>query len=328
MRFVPFVLLAVLSLPALSQSDRDDMPQSIPEVATEEGLKFGYDIGLTTNWDYNQYLSGIEDGHYFKIGARAKLALTLLKGAHEWRHKIIWAESFAKTPVLDSFIKSDDYLVFESLWMWMFGGWWGTYGQFNFDTSVFPGVHVAGRPTDYIIAEFDGSTTNVTGTDTLTLTRAFQPIFLKEQMGLYFRFMTYRYLTWEAKAGVYALQTFAHGARRIDGRNGAGAVLVSTLGNFYQVGPTIGTHIFGEIAPKVIFYQFEAEAGYAAYDNAEITIADTFLNRMIMTSAFSLTLKPTEWIAFTYSLRAAYFPHIRTGLQLQSMMMLSFQFAS
>ena len=103
---------------------------------------------------------------------------------------------------------------------------------------------------------------------------------------------------------------------------------LGTLGNFFQIGPAIGTHIFGEIAPKLIFYQLEAEAGYAAYDNAEVVIPDSFGNRIIMTGAFSLTLKPTEWIALTYALRTAYLPHITTGLQLQSMLMLSFPFSS
>src|SRR5689334_21944804 len=137
----PVALVAISSSPSFSDEDpsRADMPYSFPEIALEEGWRIGSDVGLHLDWDYNQHRSGIETGHFLRLGGTLKLTATFLSGDHEWRNKIIFSEMVNKSPNVEWLVKSNDRLAFETMWLWGFGRWWGTVAQGSLETSAFSG---------------------------------------------------------------------------------------------------------------------------------------------------------------------------------------------
>jgi hypothetical protein len=222
-------------------------------------------------------------------------------------------------------LKSGDQLSFESLALWSFGTWWGAFGQFNIDTTLFPGEDVRGRgDIDYIVYNFAGVPTTIV-TDRYYLTGAFSPFYMKEQLGLFARLVTTQAFAWELKVGAYALQGLADGSHKVVAVD-AGSVTVFPLGNFFQIGPMIGNFIYGDIVPKVLFYSASAELGYAAWESSRIPVQNDFIDHLYFNGNAAVTFKPAEWLALTWSIRMLYMPEIVKDLEIQSKLMVSFPF--
>lgn len=328
MRASSFALIIALFVPsfALSQSDRINMPVSHSEIAFEDGLKFGVRLGIATDWEFNQYMPGLRDGHFLRLGGSLKATLVYLAGNHEWRNKLVFAEMFTKTPIKSDFLKSHDRLGFESLYMWSFLDWAGAYGRFNFETAALPGEDVQDDAITYRIYALDNTSTTVTA-ERLHLTDAFTPSYLKESIGLFARPINLGYLTLETKVGGYALQGFANGQRKLSGVNGAGELEIRPLGNFNQIGPTLGLFFFGDIVPELLFYQLNADLGCAAYESSVTGITNSFGDHLYFSSNAELTFKLFDFLQFTYEIRVLHIPAITTGIQIDNKLKAEFPFS-
>jgi hypothetical protein len=208
------------------------------------------------------------------------------------------------------------------MWLWGFGGWWGTVAQGSLETSVFNGNDYQVAGATYRVKDINGNVTQLS-TNAFHLTDAFKPLYLREAVGLFARPLNSTTLTWELRVMGYALQGFVNDQKQITSQD-ANGINVQTLADFYQVGPSIGSFFFGEFLPKMFFYQLNADVGYSAFESSARAVGPNFFDRVIFSSSAALTFKPADFVALTWEVHSAYIPEISPNFEIDNQVFLSF----
>lgn len=319
-RFLPLFL----SLSAVAQTNLV-VPQIKAEEVKHSGWKFGVDLGATASWSVDDKFVGVADGHYFAAGAKITGTATGVFGPHHWRNTLSVLETFSRTPALDAFLKSADALCLESIYMWYAGDWWGVFGQLNLDTAIFASDDIRAQPVTYVISNVtETATVSQTGTS-LRLTGMFTPIALRQSAGLFATPFKSDVLTWDVKAGGMARETFARDQLVVSSAT-ATQVNVATLSDFYQIGPSLGTGIFGEFMEKKLTYKAGVDLMYVAYRSSQKPLVDTFGNRLNVEATAAIGFRVVEWAGITWDFKALRLPDIKPEFQIQSNMLLTLHY--
>lgn len=294
------------------------------ELGSKLGWGFTVNIGLIADWDVNSLVSGIPDGSYLKLGSRIGLVGTFVQGDHEWRNKFTLSETFSFTPSIPVFVKSRDYLAFETSYLYSIGTWFGAFGHFAMDTAIFRGVDIQSVLVTYNITDDANEIKRIPDVNHLKLTTPFSPLYLKEIIGAFVRPFRLPAFTWEIKAGGYALQVFADRQRKVVGKNANGDINIKTLHSFIQLGPSVGTHFFGIAFSEILAYKVGVDVGYSAI-NTSSRVA-TRAESLNLDAEVSITLRPFPWIGVTWDGRVNYLTDVDKGFQIDNKVMFDFPF--
>jgi len=317
-------LLVSLSISAICDATPTIVafPESSEVPANTDGWQFGLKLGASTDWKAEQYRPGIDSGHYWTVGLLAVGTTNYLHNDFQWRGKLTVGVGYNKTPSDDRFIKTADELSLETSNYWAFGGWWGSFGLFRYDTSMMQGIDVQRNPVTYNITDINGNVTSIQG-DTLVLNEPFLPSYLTQAIGLFFRPITYDFFKTEFRIGVYAREVFTDGQLFVLGKSN-NIVDVKTLSTYYELGPLVGSTIAGDIVPKTIFYNMSLGFGYPVWVTSAVPIGTDFVDRVTGEVTTEVTIKPFTWLNLTWSFKGIYMPEIVEGFQYDSKFVASF----
>ncbi len=207
-----------------------------PATVRPDGWTPGVSLGATLNLNDSHSVIGVQDGTSFTAGYVFDGIIEFNKGKHEWRNTLLASAGTTRAPALPEFVKTNDVLAFESIYLFHVIEVFGPFARFGLNTTVFPSLDIRSAPTSYAIAELDGTTTNFTGRR-LDLTDPFQPLILKQSIGAFWQPLHEPWMELEARGGIGAQEGIAADNLALaDDSLTTDVVEVKALDDFYMVG--------------------------------------------------------------------------------------------
>ncbi len=230
------------------QKGNTEATQKPDEGARVDGWSPGIALGALLNLVDTRSVVGQQDGTTFTFGAAIDASLEFNEGMHEWRNNLALSAGTTRTPAIDEFIKTNDGLYFESIYLLHVLEMFGPFARFGLNTQMFPSTDIRPAAVDYVVSNLDGTTSNFTGRR-LAMTDAFQPLTLKESIGVFVQPIRRDEIELEARAGLGAQETFAEGGLAIDDDDATAGVEVKELDDFYLIGAEAVVNAWGFMDP-------------------------------------------------------------------------------
>lgn len=209
------------------------------EEAAASGRKDGWDPGLLVGVGFNlidtQNVVGQQTGTSVTLSGGIDAVAPFNSGIHEWRNNLLASAGVTRTPSLDEFVKTNDGLAFETLYLVHLLEELGPFARFAFNTQMFPSLDIQPAPVDYLVTNLDGSVDAFTGRR-LALTEAFQPLTLKQSLGAFWQPLRSERVSFETRAGLGAQETLAKGAFVIDDDDATPQVDVREIDDSWLMG--------------------------------------------------------------------------------------------
>ncbi|MEM1024335.1 MAG: hypothetical protein AAF627_06585 [Myxococcota bacterium] len=329
MRILAFTLLAsALSGPALAQqvfTPDDELKKKIKDDAEVEEGKGPWSstlkLGLTFVFTDAQNVVGTDDGTTLTFGLLAKATLDYAKGPHRWTNSFSITENVQRTPQLAQFVKTFDLLDFKSLYIYKLNkpSWLGPFARFTLQTPVFEGEIIRSDP--FQVRRVDAAGDELEAADPLQtqtsvgITGAFEPLQLRESVGLFADPYKTEPVNIEIEAGV--------GAQQIIVRDGLvvadeadGVITLQELESIQEFGGELELSIFGDIVKDVLTYDFSANAYVPAVSNG--TQDFSFEDSVNIKIAGLLSVAVADWLAFEYTLNVIRQPRVLEAFQVQN----------
>ncbi|MFH1130798.1 MAG: hypothetical protein V1754_05645 [Pseudomonadota bacterium] len=299
--------------------------------ATEKQVN-GWDgkltLGASVSLSQSSNFVGQIDGTAFSLGFNVDSALKYLKNEHEWRNSLTLADMFTLTPVVDSFVKTNDILALESIYLYHIKAipWFGPFFRLQFDTAIFPGEDVRAAAVDYQITALNGNV-NTQNAAKLHLTDSFSPLTLRETLGLFAKPIAKKTIAVEFKAGFLARQTFAKNQRAVDDDSKTAQIEIITLDNVIQGGPSAGVIVDGSLVEDRLLYKVLGEAMIPVVTNQGETDNRSAGELTNVNLAAHLSVKIFSWASLDYQFRAVREPQLIDKFQIQNNLLLTFSYS-
>lgn len=314
------------AMPAFAQDTQFVPDEDIALIEDEE--RQGFDglltIGANLNFTSNSNVVGQSDGYSTLFGLSLKGGLDYLYKKHEIRNTLSIQESFARTPVIDEFVKNSDVLEFESLYNYFFLKWVGAFGRLSVQTSILPSEAVSADPTAYAITRLDGTVENES-TTRLALADAFSPLTLNESVGAFLEPLRSEAINASFRLGFGARQTFANGVLAANDNADTPEIEIVELDNVIQAGAEAFLGAKGKFYDKRISYEAGATALIPFLNNDDTDRSATDLMRYGLNA--SLSTNVFSWMALTYDLRIIKDPQLIDATQIQNGLLLTFNYS-
>jgi hypothetical protein len=304
----------------------------VPPIADEpleEGRPQGVTGRLTTGAQLsvndNRSVVGQTDGSTFTFGFKFDSGVDVNEEAHEWRNTILIQEGLTQTPVVDHLVKTADTVDFETIYLYHIAEWWGPFARFGLNTSAFRGDDVRPAVTTYQIGRLDGTQETIIA-DRLALTDPFQPLRLKESLGLFLRALSSPSQNLEFRLGLGARETLAKGQLVVSDDEATEAIIeVSELDDSYAIGVEGAAEYWGALYENKLSYRLGAEV-LIPFVTSELPPGDDRTNLDLTTVELGagLSLKVVEWASVDYELKAVREPLLVDELQVQNNLLLTF----
>jgi hypothetical protein len=294
-----------------------DSPTGLPD-----GLHPVLTLGANLNLAQNSNWVGQVDGLSVLVGASIIGQLRYISGANDWKNTLLLNETWAKTPIIDEFLKSNDVLDIESLYRYFAWKWGGPFARLSLQTSIFPAEQVTADPQTYVLEgedPADGQTT-----DRFDLADPFQPLTLTESVGLFAAPVTGPHLNLGFRAGFGGRHTFADGVNLITNDDDPMAVTYIELADVHQA----GLELFAGLDGKAVQDRLSYNAGVAVlvpFINNDDTDRDALELTRIAFQA-GLTTNVFTWMALSYQLRVVDDPQLLDKVQVQNSLLLTFSY--
>lgn len=250
--FALIALGAALPRVALAQEPAEvtKVADNAPEAATKgktdavntgaagkrpEGWTPGIAFGGTFNLVDSRSVVGTQDGTALMLGAALDAALELNEGMHEWRNTLRAGAGVTRTPSLDEFVKTNDGLAFETIYLMHVVEIFGPYARFAYNTTMFPGMDIRPAAVNYVVQNLDGSTTEYFGRR-LEMTDPFKPSTFKQGIGAFVQPVNTERIKFEARAGLGAQESLAAGNLAINDDSATPTIEIKEMDDAYQIG--------------------------------------------------------------------------------------------
>ena len=284
----------------------------------DPALIFGVSLAMSTNSNF----VGQPTGNSFTGGLNLLGRLDYLRGVVDWRNTLKLNEVFTRTPVIDDFVKSIDQLSYESIIYYRVSDLFGPFASFKLDTSILEGRDVRGSATDYAV---DG-TVEAEDVTSFKLTERFEPLQLKEAIGMFVRPISKKTVEVDIRGGFGASQTFAEGALILaDDANTADVVELGSLADVIQAGAVLEVQARGELEDGRIQYAARAEVMIPFINDDPAERSATDLTNFDIGG--KLGFKLFEWASLDYELKILRLPQLVDVWQIQNNLLLTFSYA-
>jgi hypothetical protein len=298
----------------------------VKEVKKTEGWDFLLVTGGTFSFSDSRNTIGQLDGSSYALGVNILGGAYFRSGMHELRNDLGINESFSRTPVIDEFIKSNDVLKLESIYLMHLLDWLGPYAALSFQTAIFESFDVRAKESRWRNA--DGSTRH--DGFRLRLTDGFQPFRMKETIGVFAEPYRDPRLNVEIRLGVGGSHVFAD--HQLAAKNSTDPLIngtiqiidVTQLKTYHQAGVELAIGVWGELYEKRVSYRLNA--------NFFLPIAYEVVPRPGENGAFALTnidinaiisFKLFEWLSLDYMLKAVREPRLLDEFQVLNVLLLT-----
>ncbi len=291
-------------------------------------------LGASISLSSSHSVVGQVDGETISLTGQISASLDYIKGMHEWRNSVKLAETSAKTPGIDRFVKTNDLLSLDSIYLMhipKLKGWFGPYARFQAQTSLFPTEDVRASTVDYIAEDGSplpgqaaGATTQV---NSFRLASSFSPTSFRETLGAFAKPYTTPKLMVEFKAGFQGKQTIVRGDTfSVKDDDDTPQIELARIDDVYQGGPAAGMLLKGEIYGKKITYFFDIEAMIPVINNRSDSDDRSSVELTNVIIDAGVSVKVFSWMSLDYTFRLLRDPQLVDATQIQNNVLLTFAY--
>ncbi len=283
----------------------------------------------TINMVSNSHVVGQVDGFSTLAGIGITGGADFVKGKHLFRGSLTITESFARTPVIDEFVKTNDVVKLEGLYNYFLTKNLGLYGRLALSTSAFPADDVRGVPTTWV-EKVPGGTPTTLKMDSYRqrLAGSFAPFTIDESAGGFAEPIRKEELNVSLRVGVGGRHTFASDVLLIDDDKATPEVELLGLSNVHQLGLELFAGATGKFSEGKTSYKAGLAVLFPFVNNDADDRSVTKLARVGFEGA--LTFNMYKWMSLVYALNitrdAQLFPAGDELLQVQNSLLLTFTF--
>jgi hypothetical protein len=328
LRFAATTSLCLLATPALAQNVTTYVPEKAADTAKKsEVARQGWDGMLrgaaSVSIAQNSSVVGQVDGFSMLVGFNVTGGLDYLYDAHELRNTFSITENFARTPVMDEFLKTNDVFQIESIYNYFFLDWLGPYARLEITTNLLPTEDIQADPVDYVINRADGSTETINARR-LELNGSFKPLTFNQSVGISADPVRDKAFSLALRLGGGARETFAAGALVLADNAATPEREFKELQNVYQAGAEAFLGIRGSLEGGRLNYEAGTSILLPFLNNDPQNRSATELMRVAAKAQLNISV--FTWMSITYSFVAINDPQLIEAWQVQNNLLFNFQY--
>jgi hypothetical protein len=340
-----FAVLVSASMSPLAAAEEELKSEShlIPEAVegVDEGAKPGWHPMLTLSGNlalsHNQGVVGNPNGLNLMLGYLIASELGYLDDTkqHEWQNTLGWQLAYTRTATVEKFVKSIDSFDLQSAYLYHLPPlpWVGPFIAFQLRMSVFPGYDIRADSTEVVELDPDGDPVQRTDPlgnpignrmleagDRLGLTGAFEPIQLRETVGMFAIPVEKEIVKVDVRAGFGAWETLVQDGKVIVDDEATPELEIQQLQDSVLLGPELRLAVTGLYKENII-YGVRGLLMYPVYHSVDTRLeGGEKLNTEIEAL---LGIKFAPWLSIDYSLKAYRLPFIVDQWQIQNVLLVS-----
>ncbi len=291
--------------------------------AERQGFDGALSVGANVNLTSNRNVIGQVEGFSTLFGLSAKGGLDYRHVRHVLRNTLSINESWARTPVVDEFVKNADNVSIESLYNYYMLTWLGAFGRVQAETALFVTDAVTAEEANYVINQADG-TQRAQTTNRLRLAEAFEPLTLAESIGMFVEPYQTPPLSASIRLGLGARQSFVDGVLLIQNDAATPQIEVNELSNAFQAGLEGFAGVRGRLADNRLRYEVGAAVLIPFLNNDAQERDALALTRLALIGQVSSSV--FSWASVSYQLSVISDPQLISEVQVQNALLLTFIF--
>jgi hypothetical protein len=286
---------------------------------------------------HNEGVVGNPDGLNLMLGYLIASELNYLDDTeqHEWQNALGWQLAYTRTATVETFIKSIDSFDFLSAYLYHLESlrWFGPFVAFQLRMAVFPGYDVRAEDTEIVRLDPNGDPIPrldplgiprpnqvVEAGDRLDLTSVFEPVQLRETVGVFAIPVDEKKVKLDTRIGFAAWETFVRGGYAIKDDDGTPELELQQLQDSVLLGPELRIKLSGSYKENVI-YGLSALLMYPVYHSVDTELEG--IEKLNTEFEALLAVKFAPWISLDYSLKAYRLPFMVDQWQVQNALLLS-----
>jgi hypothetical protein len=293
----------------------------------DDGRQDGFDGRLSTKATFNvvsnSNVVGQNDGTSLLLGGNLLGGLDFIEGDHKVSNTLSYNTSWARTPVIDEFVKNNDSIQLENLYNYFLTDWIGPYARLSFETSLFPTERVTADAQNYEITELDGGIDART-TDRLRLADPANPFELFQSAGIFLEPVRKQAIQAELRVGFGARETLASGVLVVQDDPDTAPVEVEELDDAIQAGAEAFLGAKGEFPEQRLSYRLGATALIPFVNNDDTDRSSVELTRLGFNG--DITYNALEWLGLSYNVKVLDDPQLLNKTQVQNSLLLTFSY--
>lgn len=304
--------------------NKSDAAEEAEGTGRQEGWNPGLLVGLGFSLVDAQNVVGQQSGTSMTLNAGVDAVAPYNSGIHEWRNALLASAGVTRTPALDEFLKTNDGLSLETIYLLHLHENLGPFARVGMTTQMFASTDVQTAPVTYEVTNLDGTTTTYTGRR-LELTNGFQPLTLKESLGAFWQPLKEKRLSFEARGGYGAQETFANGVLVISDDPATAPIDVSEIDDSWLMGGELVANAWGFIdeADRVAF-----SAGLGVlipFASSDLRPGDTrsVIELTTVEGLAALNVKVYDWASIGYKLSVLRQPLVVEDFQVSNTLLLT-----
>ncbi|HEY5949716.1 MAG TPA: hypothetical protein VIV40_29680 [Kofleriaceae bacterium] len=280
----------------------------------------------------NSSVVGQVDGFSMLFGLGVTGGADYVKGKHLLRSSLSLNEGFARTPVVDELIKTNDVVKLEGLYNYFLTKDYGLFGRLAFSTSAFKAEDVRGVATSWVEKNTADPTMNIPLNQNAfrqKLAGSFNPFSINESAGVFVDPLRKEKLSVSVRAGIGGRHTFAGNVLLIDDDKATPEVELLRLSDVHQLGAEAFAGASGKTKDGRANYKAGLSILLPVVNNDKYDRSIGALARIGFEG--QLTFNMYSWMGLVYSLNitrdAQLFPEGNEAIQIQNTLLLTFQFS-
>ncbi len=286
----------------------------------------------TVSLTSNSNVVGQVDGFSTLFGVGVTGGADFVKDKHLFRGTLAINESFARTPVVDEFVKTNDVVKLEGLYNYFLSKELGVYGRASVATSLFPATDVRGVATTWVEKnQVDPTMPIALNSDAFRqrLAGSFAPFSVEESIGGFADPVRGDKLNLSFRLGVGGRHTFADSVLLIDDDDATPEVELLRLSDVHQFGFEAFAGTNGKLAKDgKLTYRAGLSALFPFVNNDDSDRSTLDLMRIGFEGQLSFNVY--SWMSLVYSIAITrdpqLFPDGQELIQYQNTALLTFQF--
>ncbi|MGE0866977.1 MAG: hypothetical protein AB7P03_00335 [Kofleriaceae bacterium] len=285
----------------------------------------------TVNMVSNQSVVGQVDGFSTLFGLGLAAGLDYVSPKHVLRNTLSITESFARTPVIDEFVKTNDVLQLESIYNYFLIKRAGLFARLSLQTSAFAAEDVRGEISSWVEKpRSEGDMPKLLNQSLFRqrLADPFKPLTINESVGAFAEPIQGEKLQLSLRLGLGGRHTFASDVLLIDDDKATTDIEVVRLADVHQLGVEAFAGAIGKLSKGKLTYRVGASALLPFVNNDEFDRSASKLTRLGLEG--SLTFNVYEWMSVVYGLNVIrdpqLFPAGNELTQIQNNLLLTFKY--
>ncbi len=253
----------------------------------------------TINMISNSNVIGQVEGFSLLLGFGITGGVDYVNGPHLWRNNLSVSQSWAKTPVLDAFVKNNDVIDFSTGYYYFFLDWAGAFAQLTATTSLLQAQAITADPVTYeITGQGTTPTTSNSTTDALKLADPFAPLSLSESIGVFAEPVQSEPINVSLRVGVGGRQTFADGVLINADDADTPNIEMQELGDVSQFGAEFYAGLTGKLQEGRLTYHAGGSVLLPFINNDPFERSATELTRVALEAGATVTV--FDWMSLVY----------------------------